>query len=140
MNATSLYDRIRGEFDDLFTCGVHGERVRLRTLYLYPDGDHIDLFCMAKGDVTTVTDLGETTRWLRMQTTALRRSPKQQGLIEDVCLTHGVEFYRGMLLARCGPGDPLAAIVTRVAQAALRVLDLCAPVGRPAPSSGARSE
>src|SRR5690606_15993844 len=69
-------------------------------------------------------DFGETTRWLRMQTTSPKRSPKQQALIEDACLTHGVEFYKGMLQARCKPGDNLAAVSTRVAQAALRVSDL----------------
>jgi len=72
----------------------------------------------------TVTDLAETTGWLWMQSQSLRRSPKQNRLIEDTCVTHGVEFYRGMLQARCQLGDPLAEVVTRVAQAALRVSDL----------------
>ncbi|NMC20348.1 MAG: DUF1828 domain-containing protein [Thermogutta sp.] len=110
----------------LFECRPQGdgEYQRIRTPYLYPDGDNIDVFCKPEGDATLVTDLGETTRWLRMQTAALRRSPKQTALIEDACLTHGVEFYKGMLLARCRPGDDLAAVVCRVAQAALRVSDL----------------
>lgn len=94
------------------------------TGYLYPDGDNIDLFCKRNGDVITVTDLGETNRWLRSQTLSPRRTPKQHALLQDACLTHGVEFYKGMLLARCRPGDSLAAVVTRVAQAALRVSDL----------------
>ena len=88
------------------------------------DGDNIDLFCKIVDDVTTVTDLAETTGWLRMQSPALRRSPKHRRLIEDACVTHGIEFYRGMLQARCRRGDELAVVVTRVAQAALRVSDL----------------
>ena len=59
-----------------------------------------------------------------MQSTGLRRSQKQRQLIEDACVTHGIELYRGMLQARCRPGDELAQVVTRVAQAALRVSDL----------------
>ncbi|MCE2449533.1 MAG: hypothetical protein J4F35_14470 [Candidatus Latescibacteria bacterium] len=55
---------------------------------------------------------------------SLRRSPQQNRLIADVVTTHGVEFYQGMLLARCRPDEQLAAVVTRVAQAALRVSDL----------------
>ena len=51
-------------------------------------------------------------------------SPQQNRLIADVLTTHGVEFYRGMLIARCRPDDQLAEVVTRVAQAALRVSDL----------------
>ncbi len=108
----------------LFICEPHGEYHRIRTPYLYPDGDIIDLFCKPQGDVILVSDFGETTRWLRMQTVSPRRSPKQKALIEDACVTHGVEFFKGMLLARCRPGDELAAVAMRVAQAALRVSDL----------------
>ncbi|MFH1075826.1 MAG: DUF1828 domain-containing protein [Pseudomonadota bacterium] len=108
----------------LFTCAPHGEYHRIRTPYLYPDGDNIDVFCKSQDDIILVSDLGETTRWLRMQTVSLKRSPKQKMLIEDACLTHGVEFYRGMLLARCRPSEQLAEVVFRVAQASLRVSDI----------------
>lgn len=59
-----------------------------------------------------------------MQTISQQRTPKQRALIEDVCLTHGVEFYKGMLVARCRSDGEFAAVATRVAQAALRVADL----------------
>jgi hypothetical protein len=108
----------------LFTCTPHGGYQRIRTPYLYPDGDNIDIFCKPQGDITLVSDLGETSRWLRMQSISLKRSPKQKALMEDVCLTHGVEFYKGMLLARCRPGEQLASVSFRVAQAALRMSDL----------------
>jgi len=105
-------------------CSEHGDYQRIRTPYLYPDGDVIDVFCRAEGDTVTVSDLAETTGWLRMQSAALRRSAKQKLLNEGACLTHGVEFYSGMLQARCRPGEELAQVVTRVAQAAIRVSDL----------------
>lgn len=108
----------------MFTCSEHGEYQRIRTPYLFPDGDNIDLFCKAEHDDLRVSDLGETTGWLRMQSVGSRRSQRQTKLIEDACVTHGVEFYRGMLQARCRPDDELAEVVTRVAQAALRVSDL----------------
>lgn len=108
----------------LYMCSEHGDYQRIRTPYLYPDGDVIDLFCRAEGDTVTVSDLAETTGWLRMQSAALWRSAKQKLLIEGACLTHGVEFYSGMLQARCRPGEELAQVVTRVAQAAIRVSDL----------------
>lgn len=124
MNRGDICEEFTAGLNGLFTCSQHGEYQRIRTPYLYPDGDHIDLFCKVQGNVVVVSDLGETTRWLRMQTASPKRSPKQQALIEDACLTHGVEFYRGMLMARCGPEDQLAPVVFRVAQAALRVSDL----------------
>lgn len=124
MSKQLVCESLKADLGELFTCTGQGAYQRIRTPYLYPDGDNIDLFCKTEGGVTTVTDLAETTRWLRMQSVSPRRSPKQRQLIEDACLTHGVEFYRGMLQARCRPGDSLAAVVTRVAQAALRVSDL----------------
>lgn len=112
------------ELGNQFVCASQGEYHRVRTPYLYPDGDNIDIFCRPQGDITVVSDLGETTRWLRMQSVSPRRSPKQSALIEDICLTHGVEFFKGMLIARCRPDDTLSSVVFRVAQAALRVSDI----------------
>ena len=124
MNAADLCAELRHGLGELFVCTPHGEFQRIRTPYLYPDGDNIDLFLKATGDVVAVSDLGETNRWLRTQTLSPRRSPKQSALIADACLTHGVEFYKGMLLARCRPGESLAAVTMRVVQAVLRVSDL----------------
>ena len=124
MNNVDICEEVQHGIGPLFTCTEHGAYHRIRTPYLYPDGDNIDVFCRFVGDTMTVTDLAETTGWLRMQSMSLRRSPKQNRLIDDACLTHGVELYRGMLQARCRSEDSLAATVIRVAQAALRVSDL----------------
>ena len=95
-NSRICQDLMQG-IGSLFVCSEHGEYQRIRTPYLYPEGDNIDLLCRIVDDVITVTDLAETTGWLRMQSPALRRSPKQRRLIEDACVTPGIEFYRGML-------------------------------------------
>ena len=108
----------------LFTCSEVNGYTRIRTPFLYPDGDVIDLFVKEQNGCVTITDLGETLRWLRAQSISPRRSPKQNKLIEDVCLNHGLEFFRGMLLARVKPGDNFAAITLRAAQGALRIADL----------------
>lgn len=124
MTTAALCERVSTGLSALFQCAEHGRYLRIRTPYLYPDGDNIDLFLHVNGDVITVTDLGETTRWLRTQTLAMRRSPKQQKLLQDVLLTHGVELHRGMLQARCREDEDISAAVVRVAQAALRASDL----------------
>lgn len=108
----------------LFICSQVNGFTRVRTPFLYPDGDVIDLFVQEQNGSVTITDLGETMRWLRSQTISPRRSPKQTKLIEDVCLNHGLEFFRGMLLARVRPGDNFAAVAMRAAQGALRVADI----------------
>jgi hypothetical protein len=108
----------------LFTCSPLNGYIRIRTPFLYPDGDVIDLYYEEKQGIATITDLGETLRWLRMQTMSEHKSVKQRQLINDICLNHGVEFYRGTLTVRLKPGDDFAQAVTRLAQAALRVSDL----------------
>ena len=117
-------EEITQRMGELFWCSPVNGYTRIRTPYLYPDGDIIDLFLKQAGDSSTVTDLGETLRWLRMQSIAQRRSPRQNQLIEDVCMNHGVEFFRGMLMVRVKPSGDLGSAITRLAQAALRVSDL----------------
>jgi hypothetical protein len=117
-------EQIAERMSELFSCSRINEYTRIRTPFLYPDGDVIDLYLKQEGCSATLTDLGETLRWLRMQSIARRRSPKQNQLIKDTCLIHGVELYRGMLMARVGSSDDMAKAVTRLAQAALRVSDL----------------
>ena len=124
MEVRPLCQELQQNLGALFVCSNHGNYERIRTPYLYPDGDVIDLFCMTTGDTVVVSDLAETTGWLRMQSVTMRRSPNQNRLIEDACVTHGIEFHRGMLQARCRSGDNLAEVVTRVAQGVLRVSDL----------------
>ncbi|MDY0164965.1 MAG: DUF1828 domain-containing protein [Thermoguttaceae bacterium] len=121
----SICETLKNTVGELFECEDANEHVRIRTPYLYPDGDYIDLFVKPSAEGLTVSDLGETARWLRMQTISLRRSPKQRQMIDDACLTHGVDFYRGMLAVRAKTdGSDLSAAITRLGQAALRVSDL----------------
>ena len=87
--------------DTRFIGAEHGDSQYIRTPYLYPDGDNIDLFCKAEGDAVTVTDIAETAGWLRMQSVAARRPPEQNRIIDEVCAAHGVEFRQGMFPARC---------------------------------------
>ncbi|MGA2449824.1 MAG: DUF1828 domain-containing protein [Polyangiaceae bacterium] len=115
---------IASQLSALFVCAPHDSRVRVRTPFLYPDGDVIDVYYSEKGGVRTLTDLGETVRWLRTQTLAPRRSPKQRQMIDDVCVQSGVEFFKGMLMLRLRPGDTIAGAVVRIGQACLRVADI----------------
>lgn len=76
---------------ELFTCSTVNDYIRIRTPLLYPDGDVIDIYLKEKEEQYILTDLGETLRWLRMQTISEKRSEKQETLIQDTLLTHGVE-------------------------------------------------
>ena len=116
-------EEIAGQLGALFSCAPQGEYTRVRTPFLYPDGDVVDLYLHKEGGTLIVSDLGESLRWLKDQTVALKRTPRQRHLIEDICMTNGIELFQGMLVARASP-EELAAAVMRVGQAAVRVGDL----------------
>lgn len=108
----------------LFTCSHVNGYTRIRTPFLYPDGDVIDLFIQERDDSIVITDLGETLRWLRSQTISPRRTPNQNKLISDICLNHNIQFVRGTLVAYAASQTDLSAVLMRVAQGALRVADI----------------
>jgi hypothetical protein len=118
---------IENNIGKLFSCSPVGDFIRIRTPYVYPDGDIIDIFFKEKINIKTLTDLGETTRWLRLQAVSKERSHKQERLIQDICLTHGVEFYRGMLMIRLSnPNESrsLSEALVDLSEAVIRVSDL----------------
>ncbi len=107
-----------------FECAPLNEYTRIRTPFLYPDGDVIDLFYTETAGIHTLTDLGETLGWLRLQTPAMRRTPRQQSLVEEVCQSQKVECFKGMLTVRANDLPALADGVLRLSEAAIRVSDL----------------
>ncbi len=115
---------ITKKLGNLFTYSPSNQYIRIRTPFLYPDGDVIDLFYKEDGEYVVLTDLGETLGWLRMQTTDQQKSSKQRQLINDICMNLNVQLYRGMLMMRLKRSEDLAQAVMRLSQAALRVSDL----------------
>jgi len=116
-------EAIAGQLGALFVCSPHGQYTKVRTPFLYPDGDVVDLFLRDEGVRVVVSDLGESLRWLRNQTLAMSRPHRQNQLLEDIKLTNDVQLYKGMLVSRTAP-EGLADAVMRVGQAAVRIGDL----------------
>lgn len=120
----AIPDLVVRELGEHFVASPHGQGIRIRTPFLYPDGDVIDVYVREEGTGFTVTDLGEALGWLRLQSLSDRRSPKQDRLLQDIALTLGVELFRGQIMMRCASPQELPLAVQRVGQAALRVADL----------------
>lgn len=111
----------------MFRVSRHGDLVRIRTPFWYPDGGVIDVFARVRegaGELITLTDLGEATGWLRTQMLGTKRSPKQQRLVQDVCSTLGVELFKGQLMLRCPDAASFPQALMRLGQAVVRVADL----------------
>ncbi len=115
---------ISNDLSDLFTCSNVNGFTRIRTPFLYPDGDVIDVYLSDKSGQRTLTDLGDTLGWLTGQTIARKKTDKQESLLQDICLTHGIERFRGMFLLRVDPTQSLASQVICLSQALVRISDL----------------
>jgi hypothetical protein len=122
--SSHLENLLRDGLGAMFVVAPKGNLVRVRTPFWYPDGGVVDVFVQQHGDSFTLTDLGETLGWLRMQTLAAKRSPKQQKLLQDICLTQGIELFKGQLTLRCGDPTQFPLALVRLGQAAVRVADL----------------
>lgn len=122
--SNNVCEHLRGELGELFECKPHRGYVRVRTPLLYPDGGIVDVFVSFHEGGFTVSDLGEALGWLKVQSASGQRSPKQQRLLQDVCLTLGVELFRGQLMLRGRGESDLTETIMRLGQAVVRVSDL----------------
>ena len=118
-------EMIAAQLGALFQCSVTSRgHVRIRTPFYYPDGGLVDVFLVTHDGQESITDFGEALGWLRSQSIRGRRTPKQDKLIQDVCLTQGVELFKGQIVSRLPGQALLARTVIRVSQAAVRMADL----------------
>jgi len=115
---------ISATIGQLFHCSEVNGFVCIRTPYLYPDGDIIDLFYKTQGEQQVLTDLGETLRWLITQSATQHLSKKQDQAIQDIKITHGVELFQGALVTRKSSEETLAETIMRLAQAVISVSNL----------------
>ncbi|PYP88691.1 MAG: hypothetical protein DMF61_05780 [Blastocatellia bacterium AA13] len=109
---------------ELYSCVDVNGHTRIRTPFLYPDGDIIDLYLVRNANQPVLTDYGESINWLKSQTISQKKTVKQKRLIDDIALTHGIELYHGMLTLRVADMNTLSSLVTRLGQAAVRIADL----------------
>ncbi|NJK35765.1 MAG: DUF1828 domain-containing protein [Oscillatoriales cyanobacterium SM2_2_1] len=104
----------------LYTCSEVNGYVRIRTPYLYPDGEVIDFFLNER--TQTITDLGETLRWLDMQTDSKYLSKKQEIFLQDILITQSIELFDGMLQVRVN--NNLSSAITRLGEGTIAVSNL----------------
>lgn len=125
MTSTDICAWLSDNLPTLFVCSpapVGG--VRVRTPFMYPDGDIVDIFVLERSGSYVVTDYGDGLGWLRTQSVRGRLSAKQRSLVDDVCMTLGVELNHGQLILRCEQPVDIGEAVHRLGQAVVRVSDL----------------
>lgn len=100
-----------------YTCSLVNGFVRIRTPDVYPDGEVIDLFLNEQSKV--LTDLGETLRWLDMQTLSQGLSKKYKPFLYLIERKQGIEVHQGMLIVQVQ--EDLKDAINRLIQAAILV-------------------
>lgn len=125
MTPSELCESLRSSLSALFECSVAPQgAVRIRTPFMYPDGDMVDVFVEERGASYLMTDYGEAMGWLHLQSPSENLTPKQRRMAADVCLTLGVELDRGQLVLRNVRASAVSEAVHSLGQAVVRVCDI----------------
>lgn len=125
MNAQELCTSLRESTPALFECyPAPIEGVKIQTPFALPDGDLVDVFVVERGNGYVVTDFGDALGWLRNQSIRGKLTPRQRHLLQDICMTLGIEFERGQLILRVAGLNEIADAVQRIGQSVVRVTDL----------------
>lgn len=125
MKPSDLCATLRSGLSALFECSLAPQgAVRVRTPFMYPDGDLIDVYVEQRGEEYLVTDYGEALGWLRMHSFSERLTSNQCRMADDVCLTLGVELDRGQISLSYRDTAELGEAVHTLGQAAVRISDI----------------
>ena len=125
MNAQELCTKLKENIPTQFECTPAPiEGVQVRTPFMLPDGDIVDVFVVERDNRIVVTDFGDALGWLSTQSIRAKLTAKQRYLLDDICMTLGIKLDRGLLKLRLDNSDELGDAVQRVAQGVIRVTDL----------------
>lgn len=105
-----------------FTCSTFNKDFWLvKTPYLYPDNDVIDIFIKEKEEGLLLTDLGETIGWLLNR--SISDSLNDQ-FIADTLAIYNVQRYRGLLIKRVDDSQPLDTLFTAIDELCQAIIHL----------------
>lgn len=134
MKPASLHEFLQEVLGENFGCSLTQlGAVQVRTPFLYPDGDLIDVFVEPRDSCFLVTDYGETWGQIQMQSFSDELSWDQERMGKKICKRWGIELDRGHLVVLVGDSVHIGDAVHVLGQAATELsgtwLDL-APMTR----------
>lgn len=125
MSAQDLCASLRADLSSLFDCQPRSRGdVRVRTPFVLPDRDLVDIYVIEEDQRFVVTDFGLAMSWLRMHTATGKLTPSTRLLIDDLLQTLTVTLSRGQLEIRDIDQAGLPLAVHCLGQAVVRVADL----------------
>ncbi len=119
MKPASLHESLQGTLGESFECSLTQlGAVQVRTPFLYPDGDLIDVFVEPRDSCFLVTDYGETWGQIQMQSFSDDLSQDQMRMGKKICKRRGIELERGHLVLMVGDSARIGEAVLVLGQAA----------------------
>lgn len=101
----------------------------IRTPFLYPDRDHVEIFVRETQDgQLLVSDLGQTVMKISEYGFILRNSPKRRAMVFQITSSLGVRFENGSLLVTTSSAQA-GQTIWRLVMAIQRLADLVFTVG-----------
>jgi hypothetical protein len=105
-----------------FTCSTFDKDFwQVKTLYLYPDNDVIDIFIKKKEDGLLLTDLGETIRWLLNQ---LISDSLNDQFIADTLDIYNIQRDKGLLIKRVDDSQSLSTLFNAINELSRAIIHL----------------
>lgn len=117
------------ELGPSFSCSMDNNCIRIRTPYLYPDGEVIDVYIKEQYGYYTVTELGKSLEWLKRL--SAKDSNRQKSSLSYICLTLKVDLYKGQLVLSTDKQEQLADAIFIVGRAAASIQYALTTVSKP---------
>ena len=105
---------LREQLGPLFNCESKDEIIQIRTPFMFPDRDIIDIYWQDTPSGQIISDLGEARGWLFINSGSL--TTEQEQIYHEVFSSYGVERQNGTLFKRVD-NDNLANSVFLLVQA-----------------------
>ena len=119
MKPANLHEFLQVALGESFECSLtHLGAVQVRTPFVYPDGDLVDIFVESQDSCFLVTDYGETWGQIQMQSFSNELTWDQQRKGEKVCQRWGVGLDRRHLVAQVADRNQIRDAVHILGKAA----------------------
>lgn len=124
-----IINSIKKDLDILFKCNNKDLFTQVRTPFVYPDGDYINIYVMRNFDQIIITDAGETFANLSLFGIDIRRSKKRSYILNEVLKNQKVYLKEGELYVIIDNNDlnfynHLSMGIMRLGQAISRISDI----------------
>ena len=125
-----LLNAVKSAFTDTmpplfrFSVASRPKGINVRTPLIYPHGDPVAVFIIQHHAGLTVTDRGDTLKFLQTHDNQNWNSEDQELLVKDVCQTLNVEPHDDALTVHAPTLNDIGDAVIRTAQAALQIATL----------------